>query len=166
MTNSNSIPVQYNFDIFVNSVSLEYTSPLSLRVSWKKDKSEVETKKTLKYEPPGRKELIYKEKLSMTATLYIEKHTNEYQDKPTKLYLEVYTSKGYKPAGFSEINLKEYINMKEYHMQDIKVLKCADKNSTINIGIRALHSVDSENMYKLIEIGNFLMMRLTLTTLV
>jgi hypothetical protein len=147
MTNLNSIPVQYNFEIHVNSVSLEYTSPLSLRVSIKKDKTEVETKKTLKYEPPGRKELIYNEKLSMSATLFKDKQTNNYQDKPIKLYLEVYTSKGYKPAGFSELNLKDYVNLKEYQMLDIKVLKCADKNSTINIKIKSHHSIDSENLY-------------------
>jgi hypothetical protein len=146
MTNSNLIPVQFNFEIYVNSVSLEYTSPLSLRVSFKKDKTEVETKKTLKYEPPGRKELVYKEKLSISATLYKDKQANNYQDKPAKMYLEVYTSKGYKPAGFSELNLKDYVDFKEYQMLDIKVLKCADKNSTINIGIKSHHSVDSENL--------------------
>jgi len=100
-----------------------------------------------KFEPPGRKELIYNEKLSMSATLFKDKQTNNYQDKPIKLYLEVYTSKGYKPAGFSELNLKDYVNLKEYQMLDIKVLKCADKNSTINIKIKSHHSIDSENLY-------------------
>ena len=147
MTNSNLIPVQFNFDILVNSVSLEYTSPLSLRVSWKKEKSEVETKKTLKYEPSGRKELIFKEEISISATLFKDKITNEYQDKISKLYLEVYTSKGYRPAGYSELNLKEYVNLKDYNNLEIKVMKCADKNAKLKIGIKSHPSVDSENLY-------------------
>ena len=139
------IPSQFRFEIMVFSVSLEYSSPLSVRLSWKKDNTEVDTKKTIKYEPPGRKDIIFKEEIAMTVTLQKDKQTTEFQDKQTKLFMEVYTSKGYKPAGYLEINLKEYVNSKSYQNMELKMLKCADKSAKLRIGIKAKELLD-ENL--------------------
>ena len=137
---------EFRFEIMIISVSLEYSSPLSVRMLWKKDNTEVDTKKTLKYEPPGRKEIIFKEEILMDIGLKKDKQSNEFQDMPTKIYMEVYTSKGYKPAGYIELNLKEYIKCMSYQNIELKLIKCADKGAKIKIGIKAKELSD-ENLY-------------------
>jgi hypothetical protein len=117
-----------------------------MRITLRKDNSEVSTKRTLKYEPPGRKEIIFKEELSITTTLSKDKNTKEFQDKTTRILAEVYTAKGYKPTGMVELNLKDYLNINTFQVQEVKLQKCTDKNARINFSIRA-KSIENENLY-------------------
>ena len=139
--------LNYKYVFFVNFVSIDYTSPLSIRVAIKKDKTALETK-TLKYEPPNRKEVSFKEEMSLSTKISKEKSSDPIEDQ-CKIFLEVYTAKGYKPAGYIDLNIKDYVglNGKKQNIE-VKLKKCADPNARINFDITSKEILE-ENMSKL-----------------
>jgi hypothetical protein len=104
---------QHQIEVTVKSLVAEYSSSFNFKISLKRANKQMETKTTLKYETPGRKEIEIGDDLSLITTFNAkneEADVLEYNDKIYKMYLQVYTKQGFKSAASAELNLGQILN--------------------------------------------------------
>jgi hypothetical protein len=103
---------QFQFEVLLQSIIVEYTSTFNFKISLKRGTKNLETKNTIKYEAGGRKEVEINEQLTIISTMTVKKEiSREFQDKSYKVYLQVYTKQGFKNASYSEINLSKFLQI-------------------------------------------------------
>lgn len=116
-TNSTRKAYQFQFELLIQSVIVEYTSTFNFKIAVKKGTKNLETKNTMKYEVGGRKEVDINEQLNIISTVAVKKDViNEFQDKIYKIYLQVYTKQGFKNATFTEYNFSNLLQVNHLNM--------------------------------------------------
>lgn len=101
--------VNINFDLYYDFLTTDYSSSFNFKLCLKRGTKVYETKNTMKYECPGKKDILIRETVSFSEKF----NYNDQEEKMYKIYLQVYTKAGFKNATFAELNLNSILKGEE-----------------------------------------------------
>lgn len=118
---------QFEFEINIKSIEIEYTSSFNFKILIKKGTKTMEMKNPFKYDVGERRVLEINENFNLITSLFLDKdetsnnlkgevntsNVNDInQDNIYKIYFQVYTKQGFKSATYTELNLAEQVDIK------------------------------------------------------
>jgi hypothetical protein len=117
INDSQLIGYQYEFEICLISIKIDYKSQFNFKVLIKRGNISNDINRILKYDPYLDHEVPVNEEFSIVSVLNpmencnFDFETNKiFHEKKYKIYICIYTKSGFKPAISGEINLSDYVN--------------------------------------------------------
>jgi hypothetical protein len=111
--------LNFNLDLYYDFLTTDYSSSFNFKLCLKRGSKVYETKNTMKYESPGKKDVIIRETISFVENFV----PNEQEEKIYKIYLQVYTKQGFKNATFAELNLSSILKGEEFNNFENKLFE-------------------------------------------
>jgi hypothetical protein len=106
--------VNINFDLYYDFLTTDYSSSFNFKLCLKRGNKVYETKNTMKYECPGKKDIVIRETVSFSEIF----NNYDQEEKMYKIYLQVYTKAGFKNATFAELNLSNILKEEDLNNID------------------------------------------------
>jgi hypothetical protein len=134
-----TITHKYEVDIILHKIEVNFKSPGTVSVQFKRGAHVCQTKKA-QYVEKGNTSAVYEEKLTIPVTLYQDKKTLKFQEKRAELIVSQFGDKKTKRLGLTIFDLSEFLNknVKEKRM-DIPIKSCHDSKAKFCLTIK-IHS--------------------------